>query len=391
LGDKVKDPCLCGLFHNQPRSFVQLNVDLENSLFSSLEKFNLGKKCLLVCDFITFDIVANRVLSTLRQLGLDVTILKFERESELVANEYALGELMQALEKNQDFLIGVGSGTIADLVRYTAFITKRPFALIATAPSMDGYASTVAPLIQHETKKTFQASAPDFILGDLRILSEAPRHMIEAGVGDLLGKVIARADWRLSHLWRGEHHCPVIQGQVNQVLDFCLEKLQTISLTDFEFVHALMNGLILSGEAITMYGTSRPASGSEHQLAHFWEIQAIKEDASIGLHGQMVGYATGIMLLFYEEMGKKVMVEGSERLRVVFKEILLDLPSIDWYEKLLIRAEIKYVHEELSLTKKKIENALLTAMNIRDRYTILRLAHELGWLEDIVGKVISTI
>ncbi len=387
----MTNPCLCGLFHTQPKSFVQLDVDLENFLLPSLKKSNLGNKCLLVCDCITFDIAASRVLSKLRESGLEVKVFKFERESELVADEYALGELMQALEVNPDFLIGVGSGTIADLVRYTAFTSKRPFALIATAPSMDGYASTVAPLIQHETKRTFQASSPVFILGDLKILAEAPRHMIEAGIGDLLGKVIARADWRLSSLLRGEHHCSIIQGRVDQVLELCIEKLRSSSIIDHEFVHAIMEGLILSGEAITMHGTSRPASGSEHHLAHFWEIQSIKEGRSIGLHGQMVGYATGIMLLFYGEMANRVKVEGSDRLKVVFEEILVDLPSIRWYEKLLIQGKINYVREELGLTKEKVENALLNAMNIRERYTILRLAHELGWLEGITGKVISKI
>src|SRR5690554_5885699 len=208
--------CSCGETHNDVQSSLKIGPGIIDNLGRFLKQLPLNASCIVLCDENTYTAAGQRVLQQLKQTGRSVQLLKFVRIDSLTADEYALGELMLALSTRPDFLIGVGSGTISDLVRYGAYIAQVPFVLVATAASMDGYSSVVAPLIQHGAKKTFTAKEPLVIYGDTDVLAKAPSEMIVAGIGDLLGKMVAKADWKLSHQLTGEPHCPVIQQQVDK-------------------------------------------------------------------------------------------------------------------------------------------------------------------------------
>lgn len=149
-----------------------------------------------------------------------------------------------------------------------------------------------------------------------------------------------------------------------------------------------MEGLILSGQAITMFGNSRPASGSDHHLAHFWEMKALEQGRTIGLHGQKVGLGTRIMLQLYAEVAQRVQDSDRADLRDLFASLMSDLPSVSEYDALLKTASIDFAPSTLGITADWIEEGLLKAMYVRDRYTILRFASSQGWLEELASTVL---
>ena len=379
--------CSCGQRHLNPQSIVRVGSGILDSLGTIIQELSLGESCVLVCDENTHGVAGSRVIDQLKALGKDVQVMQFRRSENLVPDEKALGELFQALGSKPQFLIAVGSGTVSDLTRYAAFIADIPFLLVATAPSMDGYSSTVSSLVQRGTKQTFLGKEAHAIIGDSQVLAGAPLHMIQAGVGDLLGKIISRADWKLSHLLTGEAHCDRIQQRVNQAIDLTVQQMDSLSVTSEEFAETLMQGLILSGEAITLFGGSRPASGAEHQLAHFWKKLALEEGRTVGLHGQKVGCATRIVLKVYHKVAERVKRQDDKLLQSSFEQVMAELPSVQWYDELLEKAGMSFTIHELGIPETWIEIGLQNAMYLRDRHSILRLADEHGWLEEITREI----
>jgi glycerol-1-phosphate dehydrogenase [NAD(P)+] len=181
-------------------------------------------------------------------------------------------------------LVAVGSGTLTDIVRYAAHTAERNFVSVPTAASMDGYSSSVAALERDGVKLTLPARAPAAILADPRIAAAAPTELTRAGIGDLLAKTSARVDWLMAHMLYGEDWRE-------------LEPLPELGVAallagDVEAVTGLLRALIESGLAIAAVGSSRPASGCEHQASHFWDLLAGRELRPRALHGLQVGYAT---------------------------------------------------------------------------------------------------
>lgn len=113
-------------------------------------------------------------------------------------------------------IIGVGSGTINDLCRFISYKMNLDYYIVGTAPSMDGYASNVSPLIIKHLKTTYEAHTAKVIIGDLDILAQAPLSMIAAGAGDILGKYVCLTDWQLAHIMNGEYYCPEMADMVRE-------------------------------------------------------------------------------------------------------------------------------------------------------------------------------
>ena len=141
----------------------------------------------------------------------------FYHEPELIPNEDALIYLFTQVPQDCDLIIGVGSGTINDLCRYVSYKMKIDYYIVGTAPSMDGYASNVSPLIIRHLKTTYTAKTARVIIGDLDVLCKAPMHMIAAGVGDIIGKYVCLADWQLAHQINGEYLCPEVVKMVQEL------------------------------------------------------------------------------------------------------------------------------------------------------------------------------
>lgn len=234
-------------------------------------------------------------------------------EEHLHADENALGQLMMGLANRPDFLISCGSGTVTDITRYLSYVSEIPFIAVATAASVDGYASATTPLLHHGFKRTFPGVAPQAIFYDPQVLAQAPPAMTAAGFADVLAKVVALLDWRLAWHLEDEPYCPLIAGLVDRAVADCLSLAgdlawlpdQVDSQTMDRRAKAcdqLMSALSLTGIAMQMMGTSRPASGADHQISHLLEMRDVKNGRAASLHGDKVGLGTLISLSMYQSL-----------------------------------------------------------------------------------------
>jgi glycerol-1-phosphate dehydrogenase [NAD(P)+] len=251
----------------------------------------VGSSALVVMDANTREAAGDRVLGELRAAGIDAEPLVFEQRSGLAATPEAAGRVGAQLARGQ-LPVAVGSGVITDLVRYAAHSLERDFISVPTAASMDGYASSVAPLELDGVKVTYPACAPRAIFADPRVIAEAPAELTRAGLGDLLGKATARVDWLAAHLLYGEPFDRDAADRMLGPLSFATARVEDVLAGEPRAVRSLLDGLIQSGVAMAIVGSSRPASGCEHHASHFWDLLAARGMRPHAPHGLQVGYAT---------------------------------------------------------------------------------------------------
>lgn len=223
----------------------------------------------------------------------------------LHANEKGVALLLEQLPEQAQVLVAVGSGTVHDITRYCAYLKELPFVSCPTAASVDGYCSSVAAMTWEGAKKTLTAVAPRMVLADLNVISKAPIHLARSGFGDMIGKYIALADWRIAHALTGEFYCSRIADIMAEATQAVLESSKGIAAGEEAAFETLTYGLLLSGIAMQMMGNSRPASGGEHHISHFIEMGPdgleIHSDA---LHGEKVGVGTILAAAEYHRLAE---------------------------------------------------------------------------------------
>ena len=277
-------------YYGQAWSAGQIEVVLAEDAIERLPA-TVGAPALVVMDANTREAVGDRVLGALRGAGVDAEALEFEQRSGLAASLKAVECVRAALDGGR-LPVAVGSGVITDIVRYAAHQLDLDFISVPTAASMDGYASSVAPLELEGVKVTFPARAPRAIFADPRVIANAPAELTRAGIGDLLGKATARVDWLAAHLLYGESFDPDAAGLVLGSLRFATANVEAVLGGEPRAALSLLEGLIQSGVAMAIVGTSRPASGCEHHASHFWDLLAARGGRPPAPHGLQVGYAT---------------------------------------------------------------------------------------------------
>ncbi|HML22384.1 MAG TPA: sn-glycerol-1-phosphate dehydrogenase [Aggregatilinea sp.] len=255
----------------------------------------------MVADTNTYAALGERVESALKAAGLDVLPIVLRGE-EVAADEKHLVEVLVKAPPVPQTFLAVGSGTITDIARYISYRTGNKFISVPTAASVDGFVSTGAPLVVGGIKDTYPSHGPYALFADLPTLVDAPRPLTAAGFGDILGKAISLADWRLGQLLWNEPYSPDIAGRTRRTLDECIRNAEDIRSGSAEALHALLDGLIESGMCILDFGNSRPASGAEHHCSHFWEMQLLRLGRPAILHGAKVGYAAILMSQLYAQI-----------------------------------------------------------------------------------------
>ena len=196
--------------------------------------------------------------------------------------------------------IAVGSGVVNDLVKYAAQRAGVPYVSVVTAASMDGYAASGAALLERGFKRTLDCAPPVGIIADLAIVADAPSPMAAWGYGDLSGKLVAGADWTLADALGEDAIAAEPFAVVQDNVAHWLAHFDGIARGDREALRGLVVGLLVSGLAIQAHGNSRPASGSDHQFAHLWEMERLAVDGEPVAHGACVGVGAVAMLALYE-------------------------------------------------------------------------------------------
>lgn len=297
LGEK-RD-CECGKIH----SCSIEKVVIEKGALEKLPTLKSGyEKILLVCDENTYSVCGERVAELL-SAKLENTVI-FPGTPILIPNEEAVARVNASITEKTDLIIGVGSGVINDLCKHVSFGASLPYYIVATAPSMDGYASKGAAMIFDGMKITTNARVPKAIIADVDVLKNAPLEMLKAGYGDIIGKFSCLNDWRLSALVNGEPLCEYIYNLTYKTAESVSKMGKAILSRDEDSVAALMRSLVTVGIAMAYMGNSRPASGSEHHLSHFFEIVGLLRDEPYFCHGIDVAYSAYVTAKLREEILK---------------------------------------------------------------------------------------
>lgn len=367
--------CACGKSHKVDIQAIRVGSGVMQELPGILRDLG-ASHIFLVADNYTYEAAGRQVEQLLDQAGLSYHKRVFQTETPLVPNEYALGSVLAAMTSQDDMLLAVGSGTLNDVTKYVSARTGIPYVIAATAPSMDGYASTVAPTILDGFKTTLPAVYPAAIVADVDILKDAPMPMLTAGFGDIIGKFTSLADWRLSHQLNGEYYCPEVAGVIEAAVETCAANAQALAQREPQAIQAVTEALILSGLAMGMVGVSRPASGAEHQMAHYWEMDALRRGEEHPLHGNAVGVGTVLAASLYE-MAAEYLPQG------------FAAPDKGQILACLQAAGSCADPKELGIRRELCLESLLHAMELRDRFTVQKLLEQKGKLSLCAQKLVA--
>jgi glycerol-1-phosphate dehydrogenase [NAD(P)+] len=270
---------------------------------------------MLVADGNTYPALGRRVEEALEAQNWDVKSVVF-REPEVTPDEASIFQVLYRVEDEERTYLAVGTGTLTDIARFCSHRTRRPFISLPTAPSVDGFTSPSASISIGRVKTTVIAKPPEAVIADLPTLARAPQAMIAAGFGDILGKAIALADWKLGQLLWDEPYSVEIAARVRKTLDGVLAAAPEIGRATPEGIEKLMAGLGDSGLCMLDFGNSRPAAGCEHYMSHFLEMKLLRERRPAVLHGAKVALCSILAANYYARLRGISRAEAEHRLEL---------------------------------------------------------------------------
>jgi glycerol-1-phosphate dehydrogenase [NAD(P)+] len=368
--------CSCGKKHTVDIQKIILGKHLQNEIIDIVSDFK-NRDIFMISDSNTNKVYGKKIYHLLIKNKFKIKQYVYEGVPILEPNEKALGEALIGIEPNTSLIMAVGSGTINDLSRYVSYKLKIPYIILPTAPSMDGYASNISSLMVNNFKTTYKTTYPLSIIADYTVMNKAPMNMIKAGFGDMIGKFISLADWKLSKYLNNEYYCETSAALVDNALNSCCKKAHRLKKKDEAFLISLFESLILSGIAMGLVGNSRPASGSEHHLAHYWEMDALRKRREHPLHGNSVGAAAVVISEIYKMIND-------------INPLPLSIPKADEIREILIAGGCFYNPASLNVNKEVFKESILHAREIRaTRFTILHLVHKLGLEKEIANRLIK--
>jgi len=433
LADTVLECPYCGRKHTVPFGSVHIGTSLVGGIPQVAEKV-LGyqpRSAWLLYDRAIEEMIQACVIGPLKMTGLPLRLLGLgEPDLLLDSEETLMNEAAAAIDPQVDILIGSGSGVISDLTKGIATRLGKPFILFGTAPSMNSYTSITATITVNDIKLSKWFNPANAVMLDVNILSQAPKQMIHAGVGDLVARSVCNADWKLASLLKKLYFCPLpYQMTAGNELRY-LEAAAGIGRSEPGAIHHLSEAILISGYSMTVLdGETSPSSGGEHILSHFWDLIYHLRGVPKNLHGSQVGVGTLIMLAMYEYMRKldPVNLDPQKllRRRPTLEEIEVDnqthfgekagsfnevarskflpddkyrefirfvqakwekiweevnpyLASFDYIRQPMVKTGCPVTLEAIQRTPAEGVEALLYGSRYRTRYTLLDLAWELG-------------
>ncbi len=399
---------------------------------------------LLVADAVTWEIAGAAVEASLQAAGYGASrwiVAPAPGEEVPVADEAKVEALRAHLAASPpSAVIAVGAGTINDIAKMACHKASVPYAVVATAPSMNGYTSAIAALLTDGVKTTQPCAPPVACLADLDVMAQAPYRMIASGLGDLISKPVSNADWRLSYRLTGSTYASdamVLIEAGSALLEGAAARLPA---RDPEAVGRLTGTLCLSGLAMSVAGSSAPASGGEHLISHYLDMTHFALGESHDFHGCQVGVGTLTTAAMYRELARldpdAIDVEAliaarpawadyeaglRARFGVLFDAVLPHARAswasdAELRERLgRLKAEWSSIMEDvhaslrtpesirdelvaggcpvtfaaIGVTGERARRSIVYARDIRSRYTILHLAGELGLLEAWADRILG--
>ena len=257
-----------------------------------LEALFPGKKVVIVADDNTYNAAGRKVCGILDAAGTQMEDSFIFKDPELYAEWSYLQQLEAYLKERDAVPVAVGSGVINDLTKLASHHLGRRYVIVGTAASMDGYTAYGASITYEGNKQTFDCPAPLGVVFDPAVAAKAPAGMSASGYADLLAKIPAGADWIISDAVGSEAIDDFAFGLVQKNLRKALSDPAAVADGDVEATGMLADGLIMSGFAMQAISSSRPASGTDHQFSHFWDMEGLCYNGRHVSHGFKVGIGT---------------------------------------------------------------------------------------------------
>jgi len=343
--------------------------------------------------------------------------------------------------------VSVGSGTVNDIAKRTAFEMGLAYVCVPTAPSVDGYTSFGSAITINGFKTTMPCDAPALVVADQDLMANAPYELLAAGYGDLAAKLNSGRDWLIARTLGLETIQPDIWSLSQDKLVQRLSTPDGLARRDSGSVRDIFDGLCDTGLAMQDQGDSRPASGAEHHISHCWEMRGLRVNGVDVLHGEKVAAGTLLTTAFAEFMFaidsgevrrlasavrpvtpavrekevRNIYAGTGIRISAVDDAVRMSLEKLrtgeahrerleticqhwDEMRAFAFRDRPRYAElldlfararcpsfEKIDLDAPLARWGLFAAQTIRNRYTVLDLAYELGILERVIDAVLDTI
>jgi len=218
-----------------------------------------------------------------------------------VCDEHTMRFVLERVA-GRSLVLPVGSGVVNDLGKWTAHLAGAAYVSFATAASMNGYTSANVAAKVAGVKTLVEARPPHAVLTSPSLIAGAPNEMITAGLGDVLAKSVSSGDWKMNELLFGDYYCPRSVGLIADIEPLYLDGGGAIAAREPRAVEALYDALLLTGAAMTMAGSSAPASGGEHMISHSLDMLSDIDGRPHDLHGRQVGVGTILMAELYRRV-----------------------------------------------------------------------------------------
>ena len=422
--------CTCGKLHESGTKKVIIEKNAVAKLPALLEEVG-GRKPFLLSGQDTFAAAGEKVCTVLDEAGIPYGKYVFGH-SPVLPTEHSVGSAVMNFDYSCDCIVGIGSGVINDIGKILAKATGRPYIIVGTAPSMDGYASPTSSMELDGRKVSLDSTFAYAIIGDLDILCQAPMKMLQAGVGDMIAKYIALCEWRIGELLVDEYRCPVVDEMVEVALERVVKAAEGLPQRDPDAVKSVMEGMVITGIAMKYAGVSRPAAGMEHYFSHIWDMRSLALGTKAELHGIQCGIGTLLSLKIYDYIrtvvpnrekalayvadfdlekwnaqlssfigpGAQALIEDERkagkydkqkhaaRLERIIKdwdkimEIINSLPRYDEVLALMNMIGAPITAEGFGVTPEQTRTTFTMTKDIRDKYIASRLLWDLGLLEE---------
>lgn len=431
LLDPAGYDCPCGKHHISTIQEIIIEEHALDHLIPMVRARHMQNP-FVICDKNTYAAAGKKVMELLSAAGISYSVYTMD-SGHPDPSEFWVGAIAMRFRESCDGIIGVGSGVINDICKIIANNTKRPFLIVGTAPSMDGYASDSSSMVLSSLKISLHSNCADGIIGDTAIISQAPMRMLQSGLGDMAAKYTSICEWRISHLINGEYYCEEVASLVRKSLKQCMDSSDLLVSRNPDAVGNIMNGLILSGIAMSYAGVSRPASGTEHYFSHIWDMTALDHGYQHDMHGIQCGIGTLLTLKVYDYI-KTITPDKEKALRYVnrfsmeewetdvrnvfgsaaesileaerrehkfdkeahrkrldrilehWDDILAiideELPPYEELFKKLKATGAPVFPAELNISDSQVRSAFIHTKDIRDKYISSRLLWDLGLLEE---------
>ena len=422
--------CVCGRDHLVPVKVICFSEDALLVLPEFLGRHIQKRTALLVSDIRTHKIAGREGEKILKNADWSIEVFKLpdSDQGSPVCDDTTYNTLLCQISHSPGICIAIGSGVINDLTKWVSFTLDTPYVVIATAASMNGFtAANVAPII-HGVKSLVRAHAPIGVFAQPSVIANAPYRLTAAGLGDALAKTVCVVDWELNHFLADEPFCSFCAEMINEIEPMYFNHPEGVLARSPEGIQAIFNALNYSGLAMTMIGSSAPASGGEHLFSHTLDMMSLVDGIPHDLHGRQVGLGTLFAAALYDRLRKVSWlkfsempntidhrfwgrlaepVEGQYRKKLnnisiikdrlangnvwdqIRRNLLVKAKSPVLIAECLRRAGAARYLKDIGCSRERARHAVSHLHEIRSRFTVVDLAWMAGILPDAADEIID--